>query len=361
MTDLVYFPEPEVIDNTWASHGESTVQWVQRSTRPRAAEVRRFLNENIAYLPEDVRASFCHTLKTRWASALFELVVARTLQVLGGHLTLEQTNIEGRRPDFIAQFGKHVVVVEATAPEFDQETTREEKNHIQLLNIIESRVPEAWSVLLDSLPDFGPSESKASLKKALDEISHQPPSQHDRDWRDIRLELPQGILELTLIPGRHGDSPIVGGPVYTSWSDSKQRILHALKKKRSQVRAQDEPVLLAILASGSSSSFDDFDKVLFGQHVTKLGPDLRSRATYFEASGAFAKGTGPSTYSGVWAFTRLTPFSCKGPVLYIHPRSITIFPQQFEVLQRRILGAQGIEIVPATDRNLLEELNWARL
>jgi hypothetical protein len=361
MTDSVCFPEPGVIDNRLATRGESVPQFLQRSTHPRALEVRRFLNHNIAWLPEDARASFCHDLKKKWASTLFELVVARTLQILGGSLAFEQPNIEGRRPDFRARFGKHAVVVEATAPQFDQETVQEEKKHTQLLNIIESRVPGEWSVLLQSLPNYKPSESKASLKKALEEISNQPPPQDSRDLRPVRVLLSQGSLEFTLVPGRYGGSAIVGGPVYVSWSDAKRRILHALNKKRSQVRAEEEPVLLAILASGITAGFDDFDDVLFGHHVTELDPDLRPCVTRFDTSGAFAKGTGLPTYSGVLAFTDLTPFGCKGPVLYVHPRSIAPFPEQFEVLGRRILGDQGIEILPATDPDLLEELNWVRL
>ena len=361
MKNLVYFPEPEAIDKTGKSPEESTSQWLGRCTRPLAVEIRRFLNQNIACLPEDVRASFCHALKTRWLSALFELVVARTLQLLGGSLTVEQINIEGRRPDFRARFGKQPVVVEATAPKFDQKTEHEEKNHVQLRKIIESRIPEGWSVILQSLPNFGPSESKASLKKALDKIASYPPPQHDREQHHIRSKLSRGVFEFILIPRNQDSNVIAGGPVYVSFSDSKQRILQALKKKRRQVRAQDEPVLLAVLASGIVSGFGDFDEVLFGHPVTQLGRDLEPLATHFEAAGLFAKGSGLPTYSGVLAFTSLTPFSCKGPVLYIHPRSSIPLPEQFEVLERRTLRTQGIEIVPATKLNLLEELAWAKL
>jgi len=362
MTNSVCFPEPEVIDNSLATRGESVPQFLQRSKHSRAAEVRRFLNENVARLPEDARASFCNALKKRkrWESALFELVVARTLQLLGGNLTFEQPNIEGRKPDFMVQLGEHIIVVEATAPHFDQETALQEKKHSHLLTIIDSRVPEGWSVLLQSLPRFEFSESKSSLKKALDEISNQLPPQNARDWRPFRFVLPQGTLEFTLVPGRYSSSAIGGEPVYISGSDAKQRILHALNKKRSQVQAQDEPVLLAILASGTAG-FDDFDDVLFGHHVTEIDPDLRLHATRFKAAGTFGSGSGSPTYSGVLAFAGLTPFGCKGPVLYVHPRSIVPLPEQFEVLERRILGDRGIEIAPATAPDLLEELNWVRL
>ena len=361
MADRVCFPEPEVVDNMWASRGESVPQYLQRSTHPRAAQIRRFLNRNIACLPKDARASFCLELKRRWDSALFALVVARTLQLLGASLRFEQPNAEGRRPDFTARLKELSVVVEATAPKFDQDMALQEKKHGPLLSIIESRVPKGWSVLLESLPGFEFSEPKTSLKQALDEISNQPPPQDAEDRRRFRLDLPQGPLKFTLVPGRYGSRAIGGGPVYVRWSDAKQRIRHALDKKRSQVRAQNQPVLLAILASGITAGFDDFDNVLFGHLVTELSLDLQTRTTRFEASGLFAKGTGSSTYSGVLAFTNLTPFGCHGPVLYMHPRSVGPFPEEFEVLERRNLSADGIEILPTTEPHLLEDLGWARL
>jgi len=371
MADRVWFPEPEKLDNTWASRGESIPQYrrgesipqyLQRSTHPRATQLRNFLNRNIACLPEDTRARFCHNLnKTRWDGALFELVVARALQLLGGRLRFEQQNTEGRHPDFTAQFRELIVVVEATAPKFDQDMALQEKKHGPLLSIIESRVPEGWSVLLESLPDFEPSESMTSLKQALDTISNQPPPQNAEDRKPFCLDLPQGPLKFMLVPARYGSRAIGAGPVYVGSSDAKQRIRHALDKKRSQVRAQNQPALLAILASGITAGFDDFDDVLFGHPVIEFGSDQRTRVTRFDASGAFAKGTGPSTYSGVLAFTNLTPFGCHGPVLYKHPRSVGPFPEEFKVLERRKLSADGIEILPTTEPHLLEDLGWARL
>jgi len=125
MTDRVWFPEPEEVDNTWASRGESVSQYLERATHPRATQVRSFLNRNISYLPEDARSSICHDLnKKDFDSVLFELVVARTLQLLGAGLRFEQQNAEGRHPDFTAQFREVTVVVEATVPKFDQGITR---------------------------------------------------------------------------------------------------------------------------------------------------------------------------------------------------------------------------------------------
>lgn len=360
MADDACFPEPEAMDNAPGHDGESVPEWLQRSTHPRAADLRRFLNRNIACLPEDARVSFCSALKKKpvWESALFELVVARTLQQLGGSLRYEQPNAEGRHPDFTARFGERSVVVEAIAPEFDQEMALRRKKHEQVLQIIESRLPEGWTVLLESVPDFEFSEPKTNLKKALDAISDQTPAESAEDRRPFRFDLPQGALKFTLVPGRFGRA-IGMGPVYVSSSDAKQRIRHALDKKRSQVRAESRPALLAILGSGSAG-FDDFDEVLFGHPVIQLGPDPHAPERYFKASGAFARGSGSPTYSGILAFTELGPLGCHGPVLYVHPRSAAALPEEFAVLERRSLGADGIEISPATDPRLLEDLSWAR-
>lgn len=361
MTTQLCFPEPEAIDGAPARRGEPVPDCLERSTHPRAVEVRRFLNRNVDCLPEEARASFCRALKTRWDSALFELIVARTLQLLGASLRFEEPNVEGRRPDFIARFDALAIVVEAIAPEFDREMTLQEAKHAPLLEIIEAHVPEGWTIFLEALPGFEFSEPKTSLKKALAAISNPPPPRDAEDRRPFRFDLPQGTLKFTLVPRRFGSSAIGGGPVYVGRTDAKARIRHALDKKRSQVRAQSQPVLLAILASGISVGLDDFDDVLFGHPVAALGLDLQTYATRFDASGSFARGNGPPTYSGVLAFTGLTPFRCHGPVLYVHPGSAATLPKELGVLARRSLDADGIKISPSTEPHLLDDLGWAKL
>lgn len=361
MITQVCLPEPEAIDSTPRRRGESVPNYLDRSTHQRAVEVRRFVNRNIDCLPEEARASFCRLLRTRWDSAFFELVVARTLQLLGASLRFEEPNVEGRRPDFIARFGALAIAVEAVAPEFDRERTLQEAKHAPLLAIIEARVPQGWTILLEALPGFGFSEPKTSLKKALAAISELPRPRDTEDYQRFRFDLPQGTLKFTLVPGRFGSSAIGGGPVYVGWSDAKERIRHALDKKRSQVRAQSQPVLLAILASGINAGFSDFDDVLFGHPIAELGLDLQVCATRFDSSGLFARRTGPPIYSGVLAFTGLTPFGCQGPVLYVHPGSAAILPKELGVLARRSLDAGGIKTSPSTDLHLLDVLGWARL
>lgn len=354
------FPEPSVTDNTWARYGESTPSWLQRSTLPRAGEVRAFVNRNIACLPEKVRSEFCHALKVRWPSALFELVVARGLQLLGGSIEIDPGSGAERHPDFRASFDGQMIVVEAIAPVFDQDIKQEEKIHTELIPIIERCVPDGWSILLDSLPLIGPSESKTPLKRALKQIFSGPLRTED-DGRQIRIELERGILSFTLIRGVYGESPIVGSPIYVGWSDSKERILHALKKKGQQVRAQDAPVLLAVHAAGISSEFRDFDSVLFGDYVTRLDRNLRPVEMFFDPKGVFAKETSSSTYAGVWAFLDLSPFGCKGPVLYVRPGVESEMPPHFDLCERRFLREDGIYTKAGKNPRFLDQIGWAKL
>ena len=84
-----WLPEPSRADDTYANQGELLSDWLKRSTVPRAREARRFLNENLAKVPQDHQLGLYRALHERWHSALSGLIVARTLQLLGGDIEAE--------------------------------------------------------------------------------------------------------------------------------------------------------------------------------------------------------------------------------------------------------------------------------
>jgi hypothetical protein len=81
-----WFPEPTRADDTYLSRGEPITNWLKRSTIPGAMECRRFLNENLSNLPRGHQRILYQALHNRWHSAFFEVIVARTLQVLGAEM-----------------------------------------------------------------------------------------------------------------------------------------------------------------------------------------------------------------------------------------------------------------------------------
>src|SRR5664280_1624230 len=77
-----YFPEPSVRDDTWGVFGEQPVDWLMRSTLPRAASIRQALNDNLGHFPERHSRSLARKLRTAWQSHYFELIVGRYLQAV---------------------------------------------------------------------------------------------------------------------------------------------------------------------------------------------------------------------------------------------------------------------------------------
>lgn len=355
---MSYFREPTYPDPTWAGHDEDVPQWLLRSTISRARDIRDFLNYNLSCLPVELRGDFHRNLIVRWQSGFFELVIARLIQALGGEFEVEATNNDGRRSDFTALLDGRHYIIEAVAPEFDRETSREEATHRELVKIIEKKVPEGWGFLLRALPDIHHNQSKRPLKAALREIANIPPPE-GLDWLEVSIETPQGTLEGTLIPGEYSDSPIIGGPTYTSGDDSDARILNSLRKKRAQTRSETYPVIIALHASGVSSSFENFDKALYGHTVSHYAPGGQESVT-FEADGLFARKPLSRSFAGVLAFTSVTPFGVTGPVLYLHPE-FTRPIGAFDVLEKRVLGPQGILRIQATEPDPLRILRFASL
>jgi hypothetical protein len=100
----VWFPEPSPVDDSAANRGEPTTDWLKRSTHPRAQATRRFLNENLSALPSEHQDVLYRMLHERWHSALFELIVGRTSQVLGATIEVEPGGAGDTRIDFAARF-----------------------------------------------------------------------------------------------------------------------------------------------------------------------------------------------------------------------------------------------------------------
>lgn len=356
---MSYFREPIHPDPTWARPEEDIPRWLSRSTHTRARDIRNFLNFNLSCLPVEIRGDFHQNLIVRWQSGFFELVIARLLQLLGGYFEVEAINSEGRRSDFTALLkGKHYVI-EAVAPEFNRETSREEAAHRELIRIIEKHVPAGWGLLLKSLPDFHPNQSKRPLKAALREMASIPCPGPSSDLLEICIDTPQGTVEGTLVPGEYGGNSIIGGPTYTSWDDSDARILNSLRKKRAQTRSEPYPVIIALHASGLSSSFENFDKVLFGHTVGHYGSG-REESVTFEADGLFARKPENRSFAGVLAFTSVSPFGVAAPVLYLHPE-VTGPLDGFDVLEKRVLGPHGILRIQASGPNPLRALRFPSL
>jgi hypothetical protein len=162
-----WFPEPSRADDTYANRGELLTDWLKRSTAPRAREIRRFLNENLAKVPQDHQLVLYRALHERWHSAFSELIVARTLQLLGGaveekdryvrlhaHGHISEDELETYLLDLKNQIGNLRLLIESSEADVSRSTEERltaESTEAWLLTLreriaeVEEDTPEAFA------------------------------------------------------------------------------------------------------------------------------------------------------------------------------------------------------------------------
>lgn len=357
----VWFPEPDTEDATPAHRGEPTTDWLKRSTNDRARATRRFFNAQISALPSNSQQDIFEALhnRDRYHSAFFELVVSRTLQTLGAEIEIEPGGASDIRLDVLARFPDAIVQIEAVSPVFDGNLGETVKARNPLLDIVESLSPSGVWVKVDRLPSIGLQDSKKPFRRAVQRLL-------ENNTRDVKSEpitvgtrLPQGELRLTL--SRKGtnipeNTRAVGAePFLTTFDNSEERIRRAVSRKRRQGRTSEHPAILAVHATGISSSYEEFDRALFGVRVSRVDGRGREIDSYFEPDGELNKGGGEPTWAAILAFVGARLFGGEDPVLYIHPRFRGKLPDSLFSLQTRWYAPEpgSVRIHPANRRALL--------
>lgn len=360
----VWLPEPVSPDCTYANRDEHVLDWLARSTTRRAQACRVFLNSNVARLPTQAQTAIQTTARDRWNSAFFELIVARVLQELGAQLTVEASNLDGKRPDFGAHFADGSVVVEAIAPEYNQEVTEEARHRVPLLNFLEARRPDGWQIAVLELPNIGPADSQSEFKGAvLRMLANLPPTDAARPIEMVE-RISSGTIELQLFPDHDDYGGLLCEPPLVAFDDTEKRIRHALKKKRQQVRGSESPVILAVHGLGMASSLRSFDCALYGRTVDVYNRRLQLTKTMFEQKGEFtARRSSPPTYAAVLAFVCVGLTGGPAPVLYLHPRFVGHLPAAMLELEQRFFDGDANEIrsLPPQKTDLMERLKFVQL
>lgn len=111
----VYFPEPAEQDGTWGVEEEGNVEWLRRSTLPRAVSIRRALNENLSRFEEPHASKLAAKLAHDWKSNYFELLAGRFLQVLAGRVDYQPLGTNKTRIDYRVTSPEGAVAVEAVS------------------------------------------------------------------------------------------------------------------------------------------------------------------------------------------------------------------------------------------------------
>jgi hypothetical protein len=322
-THKVYFPEPTSPDESWPGWDETAVEWLMRSTAPRARAVRAFLNKSLQCFTPARARSLAKKLNEDWRSFFFEIVVGRYLQVLGAEVEPEPLGTNGTRVDYRVTFPDGIVVsIECVSKRFNQEAQRTMDRHSNMSLMLDDAGPTNWIIEFKQLPEANsPDEFRAYVEQARQFYSGLPEPITDGRHLEFAWEGASGHLELEAIPHPNGTKPGHLGPAVTFFDDSILRLKSALndEQKRKQALGAHAPVFLAIDCPFNGPNTEDFDQALFGQTVDYREIDSgKGVGTSFDPNGLLVKDRG-IPFAGVLAFLNLSVVGGSDPVLYLNP------------------------------------------
>lgn len=354
-----WFLEPSNEDNSWGKDGESIFNWLLRSTKPRAREARRFLNENIARLTPTVQQTIIHDLQHRWSTAFFELVVMRLLQEWQAELEIEVPNQDGRRPDFLAQFIDGQLVVEATSPMYNGAAVKEMNAHEPLMRIVEQPSPDGYRIGVKEVPSLGPDLSRKEFKNAVRDMVNPftgtNPQEIPISGIDLFAKISSGVIRLKIFPltivvdqEDRREKGTIFGPCVAYMDNSQDRIRRSFNRKRKQVRNSDSPVLLIIDGGSYGADIEDFDEALIGSSVAYVSRYSVENSVDFILDGKLydnLKSDLPPTYAAVLILSDVGFYGINEPILYPHPRYEGALPKSIADLRTRYFHAESRCIV----------------
>ncbi len=371
----IWLPEPAAPDPTYSPNTgppEPLTRWLARSTVPRARALRRFLNENLALVPEQLQRSVYRRLEKQSRSAVFELVVARTLQVMGASIQVEASAPGGSRPDFRARFPEGTVIVEATSPVFDAEFGEDFARWDGLRHVIKRRAPRGWIVWIRALPPIGRDQPLGDFKRVVDRLfagvspAGKLAAAMELGTTSVEEAVLGGPIRMELRPrGDLSAEAEVVGPASTHWGDSESVIRAAVRRKRPQVRGSDAPVIVAVdrPPPAGESDVEDFDIALYGRTVGYVAPGIGEYASGFDPSGEWAQGLNedrPPTIAAVLAFVGIGYTGGPDPVLYLHPRFRGQLPDGLTALRCRWYDPRANAVVERSPKTpgVLRRIAW---
>jgi hypothetical protein len=360
---MVYFPEPASPDESWPGWDETAVEWFRRSTQPRAAAVREFLNRSLDHFPPKHARSLAKRLDQDWQSFFFEIVVGRYLQVLGAEVLPEPRGSNGTHVDYHATFPDRVVVsVECVSKRFNLEAQKTIQRQGKMTRMLDDVGPTNWIIDFHKLPTSdSPVEFQPYVQAARDWYATLPKPAEDGLRPTFAFEADGGRMEIEAMPFPNGTKPNHMGPGVAFYDDSIERLKHALidSHKRKQARGAIPPVFLAIDCPFNGPDAEDFDQALFGLAVDHRGFDWQeSVGTSFNPNGLLVTDR-DIPFAGVLAFLKMSMVGAADPILYLNPYQRWKLPPALACHEQRV-WTSCIDKTKATREPVIESIGFVR-
>jgi len=358
-----WIKEPTHNDNTWVYNGEHTLDWLSRSTLPRATACRDFFNYNLSKLPFEISKPLFHDLCNRYHSAFFEIILGRLLQEIGFNIQHEVELNNGKKPDFLINTQIGEIAIEATSPIFNSSIGIFYKRNNPLFKIIRDHTPDNWVVAIQRLPEIGFNDSKKEFKRFIKDKLSRIANPLPQPLVQINHEFKEGLLKLSLFYKRNRVNEIGFYPAISYFENSMSRIDHTLNEKKKQLKNIDIPVILAIQGSNTGTDIEDFDQILFGNSYDQFNRDRNIVDKGFEANGRFINSDKHSTFQAILAFNEVGFRQLNIPTLYLNASTDKKWAKIFDCFHIRYFDKDLNRIlnIPAKNIEYLNNFNFVHV
>jgi hypothetical protein len=355
----LYFPEPNVEGASWADGGENAHDWLLRSTLPRGAAIREFLNRSLSQFPPEAAASLAKRLRNDWQAHWFEIVVGRYLQVLGARVDYQPRGTNGTEIDFRATFPDGGVSIECVSKRFNKEMHASVATNERLTNMIDKIGPIGWLLDIGHLPPVTPDEFQPALPELAAWFKQLPAPVKDGPRLTYRAEVGTSWLLFDAVPWPLATAPLHIGPAVGGIVDDIKVLRDALidSHKRRQARGAQPPVLLAVDCPFFGPDAHDFDQALFGQSVQHLGLHRETVGFSFNSNGLLVSDA-DIPFAGVMAFLDMGMTSAGDPLLYLNPHQEWSYPSAIAGHEQRTWTPSGVAVRPATREPIIDGIGF---
>lgn len=365
---MILFEEKERSDSGPKTYIESDFEYLDRSGRSEADQVRQFLNHWVSQLEDedakDIVGRIISNDSQNYASAIFELVLFAIMRQLGCELVVHPDvgNGKGKRPDFLvrAPQGEEFYLEAVLASEYDDvELSARNRTNVVLESIDGMESPNFFlGISATGNPDTPPRGRvlKGELTRWLegldpDDVANTVKEQgydavpklswsHD-DWVITFEAIPikpekRGLTERVI-------ATLSGGvKCINIWKPIKKAVV----SKGNRYGKLDKPLLIAINVDALSLDRIDEMQALFGQEEfifssTNLSaePDMRRIP-----NGAWIGQKGPqyTRVSGAWLFDNLNPWNIvsRKNNVYFNPHAAITLPDLLKQLNHACVDGE---------------------
>lgn len=378
------FREGERTDAAYKRAGESSYQFLDRSSRPEIERVRSYLTDAIRRYPASDRAELISRLRSgneqHFRSSTFELFLHEGLVRLGYQVSCHPDPGTGstKRPDFLVSHsaGEEFFLEAVLASEEDGSYPAAEAMKEATLGRLDAAPHQGFMLDISSEGDPCTQPSSKDLIRCvhrwLDTLDPQTLREHlvvvgfhampSMIWIHEDWELT--IRAIPLSEERRGRSSRLigmsgsGARIINTWEPLRR----AVKKKATRYGNVTKPYVVAVNAD--VFHLDEIDEVqaLYGEeyYSVKMTGGQGAGEMHRRPNGAWYGPNGPENcrISAVWFFNNLGPYTlakCKN-TLYVNPWANFPPPTRLQGMPTKKIEDERLVSIPGTDLATLYEL-----